>query len=158
MGHFTHRRTFTISMQSAGHRGVSPPALTVPLRGPRIGVAAPVRRLPPAPEPVAADVQPVNDHGCTNPLAGDAVHQTRGRSAWRCVMGFADLHRRGGAPFVLPNAWDVPSALAYVAAGFTAVGTTSFGVSSSHGHRDGGRATRDAHVALARALAPLDFY
>ena len=70
-------------------------------------------------------------------------------------MGFADLHRRGGAPFVLPNAWDVPSALAYVAAGFTAVGTTSFGVSSSHGHRDGGRATGDANVALAAALAPL---
>jgi 2-methylisocitrate lyase-like PEP mutase family enzyme len=70
-------------------------------------------------------------------------------------VSFGDLHRRGGAPFVLPNAWDVPSALAYVAAGFTAVGTTSFGVSSSHGHRDGGRATRAANVALATALAPL---
>lgn len=56
---------------------------------------------------------------------------------------------------MLPNAWDVPSALAYVAAGFRAVGTTSFGVSSSHGHRDGGRATRRANVALATALAPL---
>lgn len=34
---------------------------------------------------------------------------------------FHDLHRPGD-PFVLPNAWDVPSALAYVADGFTAVG------------------------------------
>jgi 2-methylisocitrate lyase-like PEP mutase family enzyme len=32
---------------------------------------------------------------------------------------------------VLPNAWDVPSALAYLEDGFTAVGTTSFGVASS---------------------------
>jgi 2-methylisocitrate lyase-like PEP mutase family enzyme len=74
------------------------------------------------------------------------------------VVSFGDLHQRQGAPFVLPNAWDVPSALALVAAGFPAVGTTSFGVSSSHGHRDGGRATRDANVALAKALAPLDCF
>lgn len=59
---------------------------------------------------------------------------------------------------MLPNAWDVPSALAFVAAGFRAVGTTSFGVSSSHGHRDGGRATRAANVVLAKALAPLDCF
>ena len=58
-------------------------------------------------------------------------------------MSFHDLHHQG-VPFVLPNAWDVPSALAYLADGFTAVGTTSFGVSSSGGHPDGARATRDA--------------
>ena len=69
-------------------------------------------------------------------------------------MNFRDLHR-GRTPFVLPNAWDVPSALAYLADGFTAVGTTSFGVSSSRGHRDGGRATREANIALAEALSPL---
>lgn len=29
-------------------------------------------------------------------------------------MSFHDLHHQG-VPFVLPNAWDVPSALAYLA-------------------------------------------
>jgi 2-methylisocitrate lyase-like PEP mutase family enzyme len=72
-------------------------------------------------------------------------------------MSFHDLHHQG-VPFVLPNAWDVPSALAYLADGFTAVGTTSFGVSSSGGHPDGARATRDANIALAAALAPLQCY
>jgi 2-methylisocitrate lyase-like PEP mutase family enzyme len=72
-------------------------------------------------------------------------------------MSFHDLHRQG-VPFVLPNAWDVPSALAYLADGFTAVGTTSFGVSASRGHADGGRATRAANIALAAALAPLQCY
>jgi 2-methylisocitrate lyase-like PEP mutase family enzyme len=72
-------------------------------------------------------------------------------------MNFHDLHHQD-VPFVLPNAWDVPSALAYLADGFTAIGTTSFGVSSSHGNPDGGRATRDANIALAAALAPLNCY
>jgi 2-methylisocitrate lyase-like PEP mutase family enzyme len=72
-------------------------------------------------------------------------------------MSFHDLHHQG-VPFVLPNAWDVPSALAYLADGFTAIGTTSFGLSSSGGHPDGGRATRDANIALAAALAPLRCY
>lgn len=67
-------------------------------------------------------------------------------------MSFHDLHHQG-VPFVLPNAWDVPSALAYLAEGFTAIGTTSFGVSSSGGHPDGHRATRGANIALAAALA-----
>lgn len=72
-------------------------------------------------------------------------------------MSFHDLHHQG-VPFVLPNAWDVPSALAYLAEGFTAIGTTSFGVSSSGGHPDGHRATRGANIALAAALAPLQCY
>jgi 2-methylisocitrate lyase-like PEP mutase family enzyme len=70
------------------------------------------------------------------------------------AMTFADLHQ-GPLPFVLPNAWDVPSALALVEAGFLAVGTTSFGVASSLGRPDGGRATREANRALARDLASL---
>jgi 2-methylisocitrate lyase-like PEP mutase family enzyme len=72
-------------------------------------------------------------------------------------MSFHDLHHHN-VPFVLPNAWDVPSALAYLADGFTAIGTTSFGLSSSGGHRDGGRATCEANIALASALVPLDCY
>src|SRR5689334_7954327 len=69
-------------------------------------------------------------------------------------MTFADLHR-GDAPLLLPNAWDVASALAFVDAGFEAIGTTSFGVASTSGHPDGTRATADANRALARALTPL---
>jgi 2-methylisocitrate lyase-like PEP mutase family enzyme len=72
-------------------------------------------------------------------------------------MSFHDLHHQD-VPFVLPNAWDVPSALAYLADGFTAIGTTSFGVSASGGHPDGARATRDANIALAGALTPLPCY
>jgi 2-methylisocitrate lyase-like PEP mutase family enzyme len=72
-------------------------------------------------------------------------------------MSFQDLHHQG-VPFVLPNAWDVPSALAYLADGFTAIGTTSFGVASSAGHRDGGRAIACANIALAAALVPLGCY
>lgn len=67
---------------------------------------------------------------------------------------FHELHHRD-RPLVLPNAWDIPSALAFADAGFEAVGTTSFGVASALGRPDGGRSTRDANLALARALAPL---
>ncbi|MFD8569787.1 isocitrate lyase/phosphoenolpyruvate mutase family protein [Streptomyces sp. NPDC059639] len=73
-------------------------------------------------------------------------------------MSFADLHRPGEMPFLLPNAWDVPSALAFADAGFPAVGTTSFGVAASSGHPDGGRASREATVTLVRALAGVPVY
>lgn len=68
---------------------------------------------------------------------------------------FHQLHH-GSEPFLLPNAWDVPSALALVDAGFTALGTTSFGVASGLGRPDGGRATRDANLRLAGRLTALD--
>ena len=70
-------------------------------------------------------------------------------------MTFRDLHY-GDLPLVLPNAWDVPSALALLDAGFSAIGTTSFGVAASHGAPDGGGSTRDANLRLAAALRPLD--
>jgi 2-methylisocitrate lyase-like PEP mutase family enzyme len=70
-------------------------------------------------------------------------------------MTFHDLHS-GELPLLLPNAWDVPSALAFIDRGFTAVGTTSFGVASSQGSPDGGRATKAANLALAHALEHLD--
>jgi 2-methylisocitrate lyase-like PEP mutase family enzyme len=73
------------------------------------------------------------------------------------MVSFYDLHHQG-VPFVLPNAWDVPSALAYLADGFTAIGTTSFGVASSVGRRDAGRGIGSANIALAAALAPLPCY
>ncbi|MCU1661310.1 MAG: 2-Methylisocitrate lyase, mutase family [Pseudonocardia sp.] len=59
---------------------------------------------------------------------------------------------------VLPNAWDVPSALAFLDVGFAAIGTTSFGVASSLGRPDGARSTRDANVALAHDLSRLPCY
>lgn len=70
-------------------------------------------------------------------------------------MSFRDLHY-DARPLVLPNAWDVPSALAILGAGFTVLGTTSFGVAASHGTPDGGRSTREHNLALAEALRPLD--
>lgn len=51
---------------------------------------------------------------------------------------FAALHREE-TPFVLPNAWDIVSGLSLHSAGFTAIGTTSFGVSASRGAPDGTR-------------------
>lgn len=72
-------------------------------------------------------------------------------------MTFRDLHY-GDVPLVLPNAWDVPSALVLLAAGFEAVGTTSFGLAASHGAPDAGGSTRDANLRLASALQPLRCY
>jgi 2-methylisocitrate lyase-like PEP mutase family enzyme len=70
-------------------------------------------------------------------------------------MTFKDMHY-GRLPLLLPNAWDVPSALALLECGFTAIGTTSFGVASSLGRPDGGRSTGEANLGLAAALRPLD--
>jgi len=72
-------------------------------------------------------------------------------------MTFRDMHY-GDLPLLLPNAWDVPSTLALLECGFTAVGTTSFGVASSLGRPDGGRSTKEANLGLAAALKPLDCY
>jgi 2-methylisocitrate lyase-like PEP mutase family enzyme len=49
------------------------------------------------------------------------------------------LHRRG-EPLLLPNAWDVATARAVVAAGYPVVATTSWGVAASLGYEDDERA------------------
>lgn len=72
-------------------------------------------------------------------------------------MTFADLHR-GPRPLLLPNAWDVASALAFAEAGFPAVGTTSFGVSAAIGRPDAGRTSRQATADLVRRLRALPAY
>lgn len=72
-------------------------------------------------------------------------------------MTFADLHY-GPRPLVLPNAWDVASALAFADAGFPAVGTTSFGVSAAIGTPDAGRTSRRATEELVRRLSALPAY
>ena len=69
-------------------------------------------------------------------------------------MTFRDLHQ-ADTPLLLPNAWDVPSALAFLEAGFKAIGTTSFGVASSLGLPDGSRSTRERNLSLAGELARL---
>lgn len=67
---------------------------------------------------------------------------------------FRELHHPA-APFLLPNAWDVGSALAFVAAGFPAVGTSSFGIAASAGLPDGGRSSKAMTAALAAQLCRL---
>jgi 2-methylisocitrate lyase-like PEP mutase family enzyme len=64
---------------------------------------------------------------------------------------FAALHRRG-SPFLLPNAWDVASALLLADAGFPAIGTTSLGVTAAVGLVDGSGTGRAYTLALAAAL------
>ncbi|MEO3747567.1 isocitrate lyase/phosphoenolpyruvate mutase family protein [Plantactinospora sp. B5E13] len=67
---------------------------------------------------------------------------------------FAALHHRVGRPFVLPNAWDVTSALLLADAGFPAIGTTSLGVNAAAGSPDGDGDGADRAVELARRLVP----
>lgn len=67
---------------------------------------------------------------------------------------FAELHH-AAAPLLLPNAWDMGSAVAFVAAGFPAIGTTSFGIAASAGMPDGGRSSKAATVALVEQLCRL---
>jgi hypothetical protein len=68
---------------------------------------------------------------------------------------FAELHH-GRLPLLLPNAWDVASALTFAGAGHPAVGTTSMGLAASEGHPDGRRASRAATARLAEALAGVE--
>lgn len=64
---------------------------------------------------------------------------------------FAALHREGC--FILPNAWDMPSAALIAEAGFPAVATTSAGVAFAEGLPDGERITRDRMLAIAGEIA-----
>ena len=64
---------------------------------------------------------------------------------------FAALHRSGC--FILPNAWDVPSAALIAAAGYPAIATTSSGVAFSLGLVDGERIERARMLAVAGEIA-----
>jgi 2-methylisocitrate lyase-like PEP mutase family enzyme len=72
-------------------------------------------------------------------------------------MSFRDLHY-ADAPLLLPNAWDVPSALAFYDAGYLAIGTTSFGVAATAGHPDGGRSSKEPTSTLVRQLKDVPAY
>jgi 2-methylisocitrate lyase-like PEP mutase family enzyme len=58
-----------------------------------------------------------------------------------------------GDPVVLPNAWDVATARAVVAAGFAAVATTSGGIAATLGYEDHEGAPADEMLAAAARIA-----
>ena len=69
----------------------------------------------------------------------------------RCDV-LRSLHRPG-APLLLPNAWDVVTARAVVAAGFAVVATTSGGVAETLGYEDHEGAPGDEMLAAAARIA-----
>ena len=69
----------------------------------------------------------------------------------RCDV-LRSLHRPG-APLLLPNAWDVATARAVVAAGFPVVATTSAGVAGALGYQDHEGAPGDEMLAAAARMA-----
>jgi 2-methylisocitrate lyase-like PEP mutase family enzyme len=64
---------------------------------------------------------------------------------------FLELHR-GDAPLLMPNPWDVGSALVFESLGFQALATTSSGFAATLGRLDG-QVTRDEAIAHAGAVA-----
>jgi 2-methylisocitrate lyase-like PEP mutase family enzyme len=72
------------------------------------------------------------------------------------LQGQCDLLRslhRPGDPLLLPNAWDVATARAVVAAGFPVVATTSAGVAGALGYEDHQGAPGDEMLAAAARIA-----
>src|SRR5918992_1559204 len=69
----------------------------------------------------------------------------------RCEL-LRSLHRPG-APLLLPNAWDVATARAVVAAGFPVVATTSGGVAPTLGYEDHEGAPAEEMLAAAARIA-----
>jgi 2-methylisocitrate lyase-like PEP mutase family enzyme len=69
----------------------------------------------------------------------------------RCDL-LRSLHRPG-APLLLPNAWDVATARAVVAAGFPVVATTSAGVAATLGYADHEGAPGEEMLAAANRIA-----
>ncbi len=61
--------------------------------------------------------------------------------------------QRPGAPLLLPNAWDVATARAVVAAGYPVVATTSGGVAATLGYEDHEGAPGDEMLAAAARIA-----
>jgi 2-methylisocitrate lyase-like PEP mutase family enzyme len=68
----------------------------------------------------------------------------------RCDL-LRSLHRPG-SPLLLPNAWDVATARAVVAAGFPVVATTSGGVAATLGYEDHEGAPADEMLAAAARI------
>jgi 2-methylisocitrate lyase-like PEP mutase family enzyme len=72
----------------------------------------------------------------------------------RCEL-LRSLHHPG-APLLLPNAWDVPTAKAVVAAGFPVVATTSVGVAATLGYEDHEAGADEMLAAAARIARGVD--
>lgn len=66
--------------------------------------------------------------------------------------GFRQMHDRSRI-LVLPNAWDAASARIFEGAGFSAVATTSAGVSYTAGYPDGEAIPREDMVTIVRWIA-----
>jgi 2-methylisocitrate lyase-like PEP mutase family enzyme len=89
------------------------------------------------------------------PITQAQYPQARGWQARRAAL-FAGLHTPG-KPLLLPNAWEVASAVMIAAAGAKAIATTSAGVAWSLGVPDGGRLGAErAAAAVARIVAAVD--
>ena len=72
------------------------------------------------------------------------------------AIAFANLHKAGD-PLLLPNAWDVASAVAIAGAGAKAIATTSAGVAWALGVPDGaGLGAERAAAVIARIAAAVD--
>ena len=69
----------------------------------------------------------------------------------RCHL-LRSLHTPG-SPLLLPNAWDVATARAVVAAGFPVVATTSWGVAAALGYEDDERRPADEMLEAAARIA-----
>src|SRR5207237_4955959 len=72
------------------------------------------------------------------------------------LQSHCDLLRslqRPGAPLLLPNAWDVATARAVVAAGFPVVATSSGAVAATLGYEDHHGAPGDEMLAAAARIA-----
>ncbi|HLJ45356.1 MAG TPA: isocitrate lyase/phosphoenolpyruvate mutase family protein [Bryobacteraceae bacterium] len=65
---------------------------------------------------------------------------------------FRELHH-SGKTLVLPNAWDVGSALVFEKAGFPAIATTSAGVAAVFGYPDGEQISPDLMLDMVRRIA-----
>ncbi len=73
------------------------------------------------------------------------------------IAQFARRHREPGI-VVLPNAWDVASAIMMAEAGFPAIATTSAGIAFALGYPDGQRISRERmldHVASIAEAVPV---
>jgi 2-methylisocitrate lyase-like PEP mutase family enzyme len=64
---------------------------------------------------------------------------------------FLDLHH-AKSTFVLPNAWDVASAMIFAHEGFPAIGTTSAGIAASLGYADGQKMSFEENLEVVERI------
>jgi 2-methylisocitrate lyase-like PEP mutase family enzyme len=89
-------------------------------------------------------------------IAGEAYARQMSSSPTADLRSRCDLLRSlhtPGSPLLLPNAWDVATARAVVAAGFPVVATTSGGVAAALGYEDHEGAPADEMLGAAARIA-----